>query len=586
VASLLIAKTALCFTDWLFIRHFIRVDFPPMNLRTQSACVLFLPLLFAAVWSGTKQPVLIDISNEAGLSSFRNVQGTPAKQHIIETMGGGAAFLDYNHDGNLDILLVRGTTVERFREGGDVVCALYRGNGKGWFQDATAEAGLTARGWGMGVAVGDIDNDGWEDIYVTGYGPNFLFRNLGNGKFEELASRAGVADSRWSVSAAFADIDRDGDLDLYVANYLTYDLSRLPKTMSPCTYRGFEVFCGPRGLPGQRDALFLNDGKGHFRDVAVERNIDPESLYGMGVVVGDYDNDSWPDIFVANDLTPNLLYHNLGNGKLEELAVLSGVAFDENGVEQGNMGCDFGDFNNDGWLDLYYTNSSYQTDQLCVNNRNGTFALKSYALGHGDSTWLYVGWGTFFADLNNDGWEDIFTVNGHLYPDADRFDMGFKYKQRKLLFINQPGKAFSEVGGSSVPALAQPDNSRGLAYGDFDNDGDLDVLINNQDSSPRLLRNDGGNRNHWLMVRCLGQQSNRLAIGTRLITRIGSSLQIREIKAGSSYGSQNDLRAHFGLGTAKAVDELEIRWPSGKVERHHRVNSDQLLTVKEPPQTP
>ena len=550
------------------------------NLR-YSLFFILAGLLLVSGFADLRGPVLVDVTQEAGLAGFKNIQGSLSKQHIIETMGGGAAFLDYDRDGNLDVLLVRGSTIDHLQAGGDVVCALFRGDGRGHFQDVTAASGITARGWGMGVAVADYDNDGWEDIYITCYGPNYLFHNLGDGKFQEVAASAGVADPRWSVGAAFADIDHDGDLDLYVANYLEYDLSQLPKRTANCSYRGFDVFCGPRGLRGSRDALFLNDGKGHFQDVAAERGIDPESLYGMGVVIADYDNDGWPDIFVANDLTPNLLYHNLGQGKFEEVGVLAGAAFDENGVEEGSMGCDFGDFNNDGWLDLYYTNSSYQTNELAVNNKNGTFSLKSYALGHGESTWLYVGWGTFFADLDNDGWEDIFVVNGHLYSEADRFEMGLKYKQRKLVFMNQAGKMFRVANSDWGSAVDQPDSSRGLAYGDYDNDGDLDILINNQDGPPTLLRNDGGNRNHWLTVRCVGNQSNRSAIGTRLLLRSDSLQQVREIKAGLGYASQSDTRVHFGLGSAKQIDELEIRWPSGRVEKRENVKVDQILRIEE-----
>jgi enediyne biosynthesis protein E4 len=535
-------------------------------------------------WAGLAEqraPALVDVTAESGLGDFINVQGSPAKNHIIETMGGGAAFLDYDRDGNLDILLVRGSTVERYREGGDPVCGLYRGDGRGHFQDVTSQSGMKVRGWGMGVVVGDYDNDGWDDIYVTGYGPNYLFRNRGDRTFAEVGVQAGVQDPRWSVGAAFADIDRDGDLDLYVCNYLEYDLERLPKRNAFCTYRGFDVFCGPRGLPGSRDALFLNDGKGKFRDVTIERGIDPERLYGMGVVFGDYDNDGWPDIFVANDLTPNLLYHNRGKGEFEELAVPAGVAFDENGIEEGYMGVDFGDYNNDGWLDLHYTNSSYQTDQMAVNNTSGGFILKSHPLGLGEMTWLYVGWGTFFADLDNDRWEDIFTVNGHLYPQADHFDMGLKYKQRKLLFMNQAGKKFREAGAEWGPAMIQPENSRGAAFGDYDNDGDLDVLVNNLDAPPTLLRNDGGNRNRWLIVHCLGKQSNRSAVGTRLVLRSAKLEQIREIKSGGSYASHNDMRAHFGLGSIEQIDELEIRWPSGKVEKRQNVKPNQILVIEE-----
>ena len=528
-----------------------------------------------------RHPIFVDVTREAGLANFLNVQGSAAKKHIIETMGGGAAFLDFNRDGNLDVLLVRGSTVEQFSKGGDLVCLLYQGDGKGHFRDVSVAAGMVARGWGMGVAAADIDNDGWEDVYVTGYGRNFLFHNLGNGKFEEIGRDAGVADGRWSVGAAFVDIDHDGDLDLYVANYLSYDLSQLPSRGASCTYRGFDVFCGPRGLPGQRDALFLNDGHGHFRDVAVERNIDPDSLYGMAVAVADYDNDGWPDIFIANDLTANLLYHNLGNGKSEEVGVLAGAAFDDNGVEEGSMGADFGDFDHDGWLDLYYTNSSYQTNELGINNRKGAFTLKSYALGHGDTTWLYVGWSTFWADLDNDTWEDIFVVNGHLYPDADRFDMGLKYRQRKLLFMNLAGRTFKESNAAWGSVLDRPDNSRGAAYGDYDNDGDLDILINNQDSSPTLLRNDGGNSKSWLLLNLAGKASNRSAVGARVWARVGQTQQIREVKAGSGYASQNDLRVHFGLGTSEQVDELEIRWPAGTVQKLSKMPARQILSVVE-----
>jgi hypothetical protein len=550
-----------------------------------SSCTLANALYRSLAASPDTQasPTFVDVTQQAGLSAFKNIQGSLAKQHIIETMGGGAGFFDYDRDGNLDIVLVRGSTIEQFQKGGSTLCSLFRGDGRGRFQDVTAAAGIQTRGWGMGVVIADVDNDGWEDMFLAGYGSNALLRNQGNGTFRDITVESGLQSSRWSVSAAFADFDRDGDLDLYVANYLTYDLKRIPGRGAGCTYRGFDVFCGPRGLPGERDTLYFNDGKGHFQDVTSSKGIDADSLYGMGVVVADYDNDGWPDIFVANDLTPNLLYHNRGKGEFEEAGALAGVAFDENGVEEGSMGADFGDFNNDGWPDLYYTNSSYQTNQLAVNLRNGNFSLKSYALGHGETTWLYVGWGTFFADLDNDGWEEIFVVNGHLYSQADHFDMGLKYKQRPLLFQNQPGKMFVEVKGSWGPALERPGLGRGAAYADYDNDGDLDVLINNLDSTPTLLRNDGGNRRSWLMVKCEGSQSNRSAIGTRLTVRDGTAQQMREVKAGSSYGSHCDTRVHFGLNAQSEIPQLEVRWPSGKTQSLSNLKARQLLQLKEPP---
>ena len=526
-------------------------------------------------------PKFTDVTEKAGLSAFRNVQGdATAKPHIIEVMGGGAAFLDYNNDGNLDILLVRGSTIEKYRQnGGDPVCSLYRGDGKGHFTDVTRQAGLAdSHGWGMGVAVADYDNDGWQDIYVTGYGRNFLFHNRHDGTFEEVAEKAGVKGGGWSMGAAFGDFDRDGHLDLYVSNYLQYPLDHLPVHDSSCNYRGISVFCGPRGLPGQRDSIYFGDGEGHFHDRSAELRIDPDKLYGLGVVIADYDNDGWPDIFVANDLSPNLFYHNLGKGRFEEIALTANAAFSPDGVEEGNMGADFGDFDNDGWLDLYYTTSSFQTDELLQNNHDGTFTNVSNPAGHGASTYLFVKWGASFADLDNDGWEDLFVVNGHLYPEADKFNLGLVYKQRPLVFLNNGDKTFREVGIDS--GLSQQWKSRGLAVGDYDNDGRLDLLINNLDGGPVLLHNEMPRR-RWLIVQCTGTKSNRSAVGARLTLRAGNLRQIREIKAGLSYLSSNDLRVHFGLGALDKADSLEIRWPSGLTERIENVPADQVLKLEE-----
>lgn len=542
--------------------------------------VLSLPRMTMAI---ADAPAFSDVTEKAGLGAFRNVQGgdAVAKPHIIEVMGGGAAFLDYNNDGNLDILLVRGSSIEKFKkEGGDPVCALYRGDGKGHFDDVTKAAGLTgSHGWGMGVAIADYDNNGWQDIYVTGYGRNFLFRNRGDGTFEEVAEEAGVKDGRWSMGAAFADLDRDGNLDLYVANYLDYPLEHLPVHDSSCNYRGFSVFCGPRGLPGARDAIYFSDGKGHFRNRTEELEIDVKKLYGLGVVAADYDNDGWPDLFISNDLTGNLLYHNLGHGRFEEAAVLAGAAFSEDGVEQGSMGVDFGDLDNDGWPDLYYTNSSFQSNTLLLNNHDATFTNITNLAGHGSSTYLYVGWGTSFADLDNDGWEDLFVVNGHLYPEADKFAMGLKYRQRPLVFLNQHDKTFREAGIQM--GLSQSWKSRGLAVGDYDNDGRLDLLINNLDDGPVLLHNEMPRTGHWLVVKCQGTKSNRSAVGARLTLRAGELREMREIKSGVSYLSSNDLRVHFGLGSHERADVLEIRWPSGMVSKIENVRGDQILTIEE-----
>lgn len=531
----------------------------------------------------TAQPTdlrFIDVTSNSGLETFDGLQGSVTKEHIIEVMGGGAAFLDYNADGYLDILLVRGSTIEQFGRGGDLMCALYRGDGQGTFQDVTREAGLTARGWGQGVALGDFDGDGKIDFFLTGYGSNALYRNLGDGTFEEVARSAGIANSLWSLGASFSDLDRDGDLDLYVSNYLAYPLDRLPKRDANCNYRGFDVFCGPRGLTGLRDSLYLNDGRGHFEDVAAERSIDEGRLYGLGVLVADYNNDSWPDIFVANDLTANLFYQNNGDGTFEELAVLTGTAFSQDGVEEGSMGVDVADIDQDGWLDLYYTNSSYESNSMLVNNGDGSFTNLTYASGHGRSTHLFVGWGVAFGDLDNDSRQDLFVVNGHLYPEADRFEMGLKYEQRWLAFMNRGNRQFSERGEDY--GLTKRYKSRGLALGDYDNDGDLDVVVNNLDGPPTLLRNEGGNHSPWLLVDVRGSAGDRSAIGARVRATSGGRTQLREVRSSASYLSANDLRQHFGFGTDERIERLTVRWPSGRTLSLGSVALNQVLVVEEP----
>ncbi len=540
-------------------------------------------LLACGAALGDAQPPglrFVDVTADSGLWGFQGLQGSVTKEHIIEVMGGGVAFLDYDRDGLLDILLVRGSTIERFERGGDLMCALYRGNGHGGFEDVTRRAGLTARGWGQGVAVGDFNNDGKLDFFLTGYGSNALYRNLGEGKFEEVGRSAGIAQSLWSLGASFADFDRDGDLDLYVSNYLAYPLNRLPKRDANCNYRGFAVFCGPRGLTGLRDSLYLNDGSGQFTDVAAERSIDDERLYGLGVLVADYNNDSWPDIFVANDLTSNLFYENNGDGTFEELAVLAGTAFSQDGVEEGSMGVDAADIDRDGWLDLYYTNSSYESNSMLVNNGDGSFTNLTYASGHGRSTHLYVGWGVAFGDLDNDAGEDLFVVNGHLYPEADRFEMGLKYEQRWLVFMNQGDRQFKELGEDF--GLSERFKSRGLALGDYDNDGDLDVVVNNLDGPPTLLRNDGGNRKPWLLVEARGAGSNPSAIGARVQAASGGRVQLREVRSSASYLSANDLRQHFGFGSDERVERLTVLWPSGRTLTMEDVALNQVLEVQEP----
>lgn len=551
------------------------------RLQSGSRAWWIAPLLALAAFAHSGRSAefrLVDATADSGIETFDGLQGSVGKEHIIEVMGGGVAFLDYDSDGLLDILLVRGSTIDQFEQGGSIMCALYRGRGNGKFEDVTAKAGLTRRGWGQGVAVGDYDSDGALDFFLTGYSSNALYRNRGDGTFEEVSADAGIAPSPWSLGASFADIDRDGDLDLYVSNYLAYPLDRLPKRDANCNYRGFGVFCGPRGLTGLRDSLYLNDGNGRFRDVAAERSIDDDRLYGLGVLVADYNNDSWPDIFIANDLTSNLYYQNNGDGTFEELSVLMGAAFSPDGVEEGSMGVDVADVDHDGWLDLYYTNSSYESNSLLVNNGDGSFTNLTDSGGHGRSTHLYVGWGVSFGDLDNDTHEDLFVVNGHLYPEADEFEMGLKYEQRWLVFMNRDGRQFVEQGERL--GLTERYKSRGLALGDYDNDGDLDAVINNLDGPPTLLRNEGGNAHHWLLVDVRAAKE-RSAIGARVSVTASDQTQMREVRSSASYLSANDLRMHFGLGSTERVESVTVRWPSGAERTVNDVAAGQVLVIEE-----
>ncbi len=551
--------------------------------RRAAAVAGLLAAALATSDQGAAQVRFTDATPSSGLEAFDGLQGSVAKDHIIEVMGGGAAFLDFDDDGALDILLVRGSTIEAFRQGGDLMCSLFRGDGAGHFEDVTVRAGLTSRGWGQGVAVGDYNGDGRIDLFLTGYGGNVLYRNLGDGNFEDASRSAGIAPSQWSLGAAFTDFDRDGDLDLYVTNYLGYPLDRTVKRDSNCNYRGFAVFCGPRGLPGLRDSLYLNDGAGRFRDVAAELGIDDERLYGLGVQIEDYDNDSWPDIFVANDLTANLFYRNRGDGSFEELAVLLGAAFSQDGIEEGSMGIDTADFNHDGWLDIYYTNSSYESNSLLVNNGDGSFTNLTDPAGHGQSTHLFVGWGVAAGDLDHDSWEDLLVVNGHLYPEADRFEMGLRYEQRWLVFMNDSGEGFSEKGTEF--GLDKRYKSRGLALGDYDNDGDLDAVVNNLDGPPTLLRNDQETGNHWLSVDLRGKRSGRPAVGARVTVRAGGQTLVRGLRSSASYLSANETRLHFGLGEADRVDSVLVQWPSGASTELREVVVDSFLVVNEPAPT-
>ena len=522
----------------------------------------------------------VDVTKDAGLSGFRLVSGSPTKDYIIESLSAGVALLDIDNDGWLDVYLINGSTLENTRAGRPgPPNRLYRNRGDGTFEDVTEKSGAGIRGWGMGVCAADVDGDGWLDIYATNDGANALLLNNGDRTFR--VSDKATADPGLSTGAGFADFDRDGDLDLYVAHYVEFDPAKLPPPPGGsilCKFRGLDVFCGPRGLTPEPDRFYRQEGNGLFTDATRAVGIARDSYYGLGVVWGDYNNDGWPDLYVANDSTPNVLFLNRQNGTFSEEGVAAGVAFSADGREQAGMGVDSGDYNNDGWLDLYVTNFSHDYNRLNLNLRNGFFEDVSAATGHAQTSFSYLGWGTGFMDFNNDGWLDIFVANGHVYPQVDQSDTGTRYRQRPQLFLNQTGKRFAEIGGAA--GLRAEGLGRGVAFGDYDNDGDIDILINNQDGPPTLLRNDNGTRNHWVQLQLIGDGKNRNAIGARVEIQSAQGTQIREVKSGSSYLSQNDLRVHFGLGVHPEIGAVGVRWPDGKQERFTGVKADRFWVLK------
>jgi hypothetical protein len=545
------------------------------------ALALFFLWRVGNVGAETSFPTFSDIARTIGITAM-NIHGGEAKDYIVEANGNGAAFFDYNNDGNLDALIVNGSTLEHYRDGGDPLVTLYRNDGSR-FVDVTVNAGLQARGWGMGVCVADYDNDGHSDFYITAYGPNALFHNNGDGTFSNVTSTARVGDSRWGTGCAFGDYDRDGDVDLYVANYLAFS----EKTIQPrgknnlCRYMGADVFCGPIGLTGEADVLYRNNGNGTFTDVTSAAGIKDPNYYGFGVLFNDFDNDGWPDIYVANDSQPNLLFRNKRNGTFEEVGLISGSALSESGRAQSGMGVTVGDYDGNGYLDIFVTNFAADTNTLYRNLGNMLFVDSTVAAGLGEISLPYLGWGTSLADLNNDGLLDIFVANGHVYPQVDRLNVGQRYLQRKELYRNLGNGKFQEVAREASADFLVGKSSRGSAVGDYDNDGDLDILAVNLNDRPSLYRNDGGNRNHWIGFRLQGTRSNRDAIGARVEIETGGRKQISEVRSGGNYISHDDMRIHFGLGEASRVDRVRIRWPNGNMEELGGFEADRFVTIRE-----
>ena len=549
-----------------------------MNRVRLVAPLVVLLLVRSLSFSDTQpqNPRFTDIARQAGLA-FKHVF-SPEKKYIVESMSGGVALFDCDNDGYLDIYLVNSLTVDLVKSHQKTRSALYHNNGNGTFTDVTDKAGVGDIGFGMGVAVGDYNNDGYDDLYVTCLGPNHLFRNNGNGTFTDVTLKAGVGDPRWSTGAAFVDYDNDGKLDLFVANYVAFDLNHLPEFGQghTCQFKGVPVQCGPRGLLGAGDSLYHNNGDGTFTEVSKRAGVsDPNGYYGLGVICSDFDEDGLVDIFVANDSTPNFLYHNNGDGTFREIGFSSGTAVSGEGREQGSMGVTLGDYDHDGRLDLFITNFEDEYNILYHNDGHNSFSDVSYAAKVAEVSRPYVGWGTKLFDYDNDGWVDLFVTNGHVYPQRDH------YRQREFLYHNNRDGTFSEMANQPGSALLEERVGRGAAFGDIDNDGDVDIIVADLDGSPQLLRNDNDERNNSVLIKTVGVKSNRDGIGARVRIVSGDLAQLDEVRSGGSYLSQSDLRLHFGLEKRTKIDLLEIRWPSGTVDKVTNLSVNKILTVKE-----
>jgi len=507
------------------------------------------------------------------------------RRYIVETMGGGGvALLDCDNDGRLDIAVVNDSAIDRFLAGGDLMITLYRQDGRGanlHFTDVTAAAGLTARGWGMAIAVGDYDNDGLPDLYVTGYGHNVLYHNLGGCKFEDVTERAGVKAGGFSTGAAWADFDRDGHLDLFVARYVHTDLHHLP-TPNPHVegYRSV-ILQMPDEMEGETDFLFRNRGDGTFEDVSKKAGVsNPGKQHGMGVVWGDYDNDGWPDLYVTNDGGTNYLYHNNGDGTFAENGILSGTATGTHGEVYGNMAADFGDFNRDGALDLVTTRYSRQPVSLYRNDQIA-FADIAAESGLTQPTLAPVKWGVGFGDFDNDGWPDLLIANGNFSSLMDFLETEVKYREPLQLFRNISGRKFEEIASNTGLNDGQLQSRRGTAFGDINNDGNLDIVVFNAAGPPSLFLSETNNANHRVLLRLVGTKSNRMGIGARVTVSTKEMRQVDEVRGGGGYNSSNDTRLHFGLGHSATIDKIEVRWPSKLKEEFLNVPADAIYEINE-----
>jgi enediyne biosynthesis protein E4 len=560
------------------------------------------PSTFGEPWQkrSAQDLVFTDVTAAAGLLQARNISGAADnKQFLLEEMGCGAAFFDFDHDGWLDIFLVNGSSLDPQVRDSRPTSFLFHNNRDGTFTDVTKKAGLAHSGWGQACCVGDYDNDGLDDLFVTYWGHSVLYRNNGDGTFTDVSEKAGVAGSgtSWGAGCCFLDYDRDGHLDLFVASYVNFDPAKAPRPgESPyCRYNDIPVPCGPQGFAGGTNILYRNRGDGTFEDVSdasgISRPHGPSAMvflgsnwqatgsYGMGAAAADFDNDGWPDIYVACDSAPSLLYRNNHDGTFREVAVPAGCALDENGIALSGMGVGVGDYDADGWLDIVRTNFSEQVTTL-YRNYGGGFGDASARAGLGVNR-KYLGFGVDFLDFDNDGWKDIFIANGHVYTQIAKRKLHITYRQPKVLYRNLGNGRFEDVTARAGAALQAANLGRGCAFGDFDNDGDVDIVVNNLDGPPTLLRNDGGNRQNALLIKCVGTRSNRSGIGTRVKVSCGEHSQIDEVRSGSSYYSQSDFRLHFGLGQSVKADTVELMWPSGLKETFRDLSAGHLFVIEE-----
>ncbi len=526
----------------------------------------------------------VDQAAKDGLSAPNIFGGADTKKFIIETTGTGVAIFDYDNDGWPDIFVVNGTTLDPLPGKKQPTNHLYHNNHDGTFTDVTEKAGLAHSGWGQGVCVGDYDNDGYEDLFVTYYGKNVLYHNNGDGTFTDVSEKAHVAGNGvWSTGCALVDYDRDGKLDLFVATYVDFDVKTAPGPgeRASCVWKGVPVMCGPRGLPWGKNVLYHNSGDGTFEDVTTKAKIDQTNgHYGFSVSTVDFDDDGWEDIFVACDSTPSILYHNNHDGTFTDVAVVAGAAFNEDGKEQAGMGSTIGDYNGDGRLDIFKTNFSDDTATLYRNNGDGTFDDVTFAAGLGLYT-KYLGWGTMFVDVDNDGWPDLLLVNGHVYPEVDRQHLGSDYQEPRILYHNRGNGTFEDISASAGPGITTQKSGRGLAVGDLWNDGRMSAVVSNMNAPVSLLVNQVKSGNHWIGIKAVGAKSNRDGIGAKIRVKAGERLLVDEVRSGSSYDSNNDMRMHFGLGRNERMDWVEVRWPSGLTERFSNLQIDGIRSVTE-----